>query len=391
MTASFIIGTLTFIAIDIAIRMGAVHMAHDNYVHLADAFLHGRVWIDQPTSYTDVDALPYKGKNYIIEGPLPAILMIPAVLVHGKSASQAWLAAILAGICVGTAWEIGKRLELRAATCLLLCGFLLLGTDLFWCASLGCVWELAHVSSVTFTLLALHELLTKRRARLVALYAVCATESRFPLLLAIPVYAAWLAIDSKKELRQRELWTFGATLAPFVLLWVAYNEARWGLPYDVGYTMFYNLMDGYQHGNLPGSPFRLSYIPYQLYAFFMRPPQFVLHLREVQAPYLMFDVEGLALTWTSPALALAFFAPKSKTRTLLWVATLLAAAPSFLYYTAGGSQVGMRHALDFEPFLFVLMALAVRERMPKWGISLCCYSMLFGIWEAWYANAYLFF
>jgi hypothetical protein len=105
----------------------------------------------------------------------------------------------------------------------------------------------------------------------------------------------------------------------------------------------------------------------------------------------MYDVEGIALTWTSPALALAFFAPKSKMRTLLWIATLLAAAPSFLYYTAGGSQVGMRHALDFEPFLFVLMALAVRERMPRWGIVLFCYSILFGIWEVWYANAFLFF
>jgi hypothetical protein len=273
----------------------------------------------------------------------------------------------------------------------LLCGFLLLGTDLFWCATLGCVWELAHVSAVAFTLLALHELLTGRRAWLVAVYAACAAGSRFPLALAIPIYAAWLANDAGKEQRSRVLGVFAATLVPFILLWTAYNEARWGLPYDAGYAIFYNVMDGYQHGNRPGSPFRLSYIPYQIYAFFMRPPQFVLNLREVRPPFLMYDVEGIALTWSSPALVLAFFAPKSRARVMLWAATTLAAIPSFLYYTAGGSQSGMRHALDFEPFLFVLMALAAYDGIPRWATIVCWYSILFGIWESWYANAYLFF
>ena len=66
----------------------------------------------------------------------------------------------------------------------------------------------------------------------------------------------------------------------------------------------------------------------------------------------------------------------------------MVAAPSFLYYLNGLVQFGMRHALDFEPFLFVLMALAVRERMPTWGKALCAYSMVVGVWGVWYWNTF---
>ena len=51
----------------------------------------------------------------------------------------------------------------------------------------------------------------------------------------------------------------------------------------------------------------------------------------------------------------------------LWVATLLTAAPNFLYYVNGYAQFGMRHALDFEPFLVALMLLAARERIAVVG------------------------
>jgi hypothetical protein len=68
----------------------------------------------------------------------------------------------------------------------------------------------------------------------------------------------------------------------------------------------------------------------------------------------------------------------------MWIATALTAAPSLLYFVNGYAQFGMRHALDFEPFLFVLMALAVRARYPLWGHILTAYSVLMGIWGLWF-------
>jgi hypothetical protein len=77
----------------------------------------------------------------------------------------------------------------------------------------------------------------------------------------------------------------------------------------------------------------------------------------------------------------------------MWIATLLTAAPNFVYYVNGYAQFGMRHALDFEPYLFVLMALALGRPL---GVSLrvaCAiligYSMLAGAWGTWYWRAFV--
>jgi hypothetical protein len=360
---------------------------YDNFVLLADAFRHGRTWIDWPGPY--IDALSYAGRYYVIEAPLPAVLLLPAVMLVGKSADQSLLAALLGGVATYAAWEIARRLDVPVGTRLLLCGVLLLGTDLFWCAVFGDVWFIAHVSAATFTLLALRELLGRRRGWLVAVLGACAVGSRFGLVLALPVYAALLALplaetgdERTSAERRRSLVAFGLTLVPFALAWVGYNELRWGVPYDVGYSAWYHQDPA---GEPTGSPFRISYLPNQLYSFFVRFP-------EVQRtfPYLVPTFNGVALTWTSPAFGLAFFARRPRALVAsMWAATALAAAPNFVYYVNGFAQFGMRHALDFEPFLFVLVALAARNGLRPVATTLCAYSMLVGLWGVWYWRAFV--
>jgi hypothetical protein len=364
---------------------------YNNYVLLADAFRHGRTWIDWPGPY--IDALGYAGRYYVIEAPLPAVLLLPAVLVFGKAADQSLLAALLGGVSIYAAWEICRRLNVPARSSALLCGFLLLGTDLFWCAMLGDVWFIAHVSAVAFTLLALLELLGRRRGWLVALLGACAVESRFAMLLALPVYAALLGSRSGEngegpgdertpEERRRALVAFLLTLVPFAVGWVWYNELRWGVPYDVGYTAWYH-QD--QVGQPTGSPFRLMYLPYELYSFFVQYPSV-----QRAFPYLIPTFSGVALTWTSPALLLAFFARRPRPLVVaMWCAAVLTAIPNFIYYVNGFAQFGMRHALDFEPFLFVLMALGARRGLRAIATALCLYSMLAGAWGVWYWRAFI--
>jgi hypothetical protein len=364
---------------------------YNNYVLLAQALLHGRVWIDWPGAY--IDALQYGGRYYIIEAPLPAVLLLPFVAAFGSAANQTLLAMLLAAIAVGAAWELGERFGLRAPANAWICAFLLAGTDLLWCAMLGDVWFIAHVAALCFTLLALLELAGKRRGWLVALYAACAVESRFSMILAIPVYGVVLlsrpesfdyAQDKLRaegaESRDRRKfvgWDFLAVLGGFAVLWVLYNRARWGTWSDIGYTTWYH-QD--QAGMPSGSPFRLEYLPNQLWSFFVQTPAPL-----PSFPWLRPDFSGVALTWTSPALVLAFFA-RSPVRWVaaLWIAALLTALPNFLYYVNGFAQFGMRHALDFEPFLIALMMLAVRDRFPRWGYVLIAYSVLVGIWGCWY-------
>jgi hypothetical protein len=348
---------------------------YNNFVLLAQALLAGHTWIDWPGAF--IDALPYNGHYFVIEGPLPALLLVPLVALFGARTNQTGLALVLAAVAIGAAWELGERFGVRRTSIAWICAFLLAGTDLLWCAMLGDVWFTAHVSAVCFTLLALVELAGKRRGWLVAIFAACAFESRFSMIVALPVYAFLLAAESPRGVQVRRLGSFCAMLIPVGILWVLYNEARWGTLSDIGYSAWYHLD---QAGMPTGSPFRLEYLPNQLWSFFVQLPTFLPGF-----PWLRPEYSGVALTWTSPALMLASFA-RSPVRWVLalWVAAILVAIPNFLYYVNGFAQFGMRHALDFEPFLVALMMLAVRERVPAWAKALIVYSIVVGVWGCWY-------
>jgi len=361
---------------------------YDNYVLLADALRHGRVWIDWPGAY--IDALRYNGHYYVIEAPLPALLMLPAVTLFGTATNQSVFAAVLAGVATFAAWHIGRALTVQVAARSVLCAFLLFGTDLFWCATFGDVWFIAHVSAVAFTLLALLELLGARRAWLVALFAACAVESRFTMLLAVPVYAVMLAFaigrrdaaPGCRNARLRAVGGYALVLVPVAALWVAYNQARWGVPYDLGYTTWFHQDSA---GSPTGSPFALRYFGYQLQSFFVQAP-----VLGPSFPYLVPGFGGVALSWTSPGLLLALFARRPVPLVVaLWAATLLCAAPNFIYYVNGFAQFGMRHALDFEPFLFVLMLLAARRGLGVAAGAVCFYSIAVGAWGVWFWRTFV--
>lgn len=351
---------------------------YNNYVLLAQAFLHGHAWIDWPGAY--IDALGFNGQHYVIEAPLPAVLLLPWVALAGTAANQTFIACVLAGIALGAAWELGERFEVPLRANAWLCAFLLLGTSLEWCAALGDVWFIAHVSAVCFTLLALVELAGKRRGLLIALWAICAAESRFTLVLALPVYAGLLFLAPRA--RAASIAGFAAVIAACAALWAWYNVLRWGTIADIGYTTWYH-QD--QAGMPTGSPFRLSYLPYQAWSFFVQRPDF-----NGQFPWIRPSFAGVALTWTSPALILAFLARRPVTWTVaMWVAVVLTAVPNFLYYVNGFAQYGMRHALDFIPFLFVLMLLAAREGIDAGFKVLIAYSVAASTYGVWYWNAFI--
>lgn len=340
--------------------------------------MHGHAWIAWPGPY--IDALAYNGRHYVIEGPLPAVLLIPWVAFAGTAANQTLLAIALAAIATGAAWELGERIGLSRSANAWLCAFFLAGTDLLWCAMLGDVWFIAHVGAVCFTMLALVELFGKRRAWLIALLAVCAAESRFTLALVIPVYAILLARNAD---RRAISWAgFCGVLAGAAALWVLYNKARWGTVTDIGYTTWYH-QD--QAGQPSGSPFRLQYLGYELWSFFRQSPDFA-----GAFPWIRPSFSGVALTWTSPALVYAFWARRPRSIVIaLWIALALTAIPNFLYYVNGFAQYGMRHALDFIPFLFVLMAIAACNRLPFWCKALIAYSCAANLYGVWFWNLFV--
>jgi uncharacterized membrane protein YsdA (DUF1294 family) len=359
---------------------------YDNYVLLASSLLHGHIAIDALWRDSSIDAVLFEGHRYVVNDPVPAILIMPLVMLVGIGANQTLLACLLCGLAIGAAWALLERIGVTNRTTIWLVVFFLAGTDLLWCSMLGDVWFVAQTSAVAFMLLALCELAGKRRGWLVALWTALALGSRFTLVMALPVLLWWVWDGFLvRERRPRSALAFVLALLPFFVLWVGYNEARWHVPWDAGHTIFYH-QDPYM-GAPTGSPFGLLNVPVELYSFFAMPPEWL-----GKFPYLKPLEAGTALWFTSPALLFALLAREPRRLVVsVWIATLLVAGPSLLYYANGGSQFGMRHALDFEPFVLVLMGLAAREgRTRLWRVAqaLIVWSVIAGAWGCWYWNTY---
>jgi hypothetical protein len=342
----------------------------DNFVWLADAWLQGKPYLPHfPGDW--IDAVPYHGRAYVIEAPFPAVLMLPFVAIWGLHANQTIVSIALAGVGTGAAWRVARLIGVSRGWTALLVAFLLFGTSYAFCAADGGVWYVAHAGAVAFTLLAIAECLGSRAPWRVALWALCAAFCRYPMMLAIPAYA--IALWPQIRARPARLIGAAAVGALFAIPSALYNYARWGTIADVGFTKFYYVMD---YGAIAGAPpFALRNLGMQLQYYFVQAPHLV-----ATPPYLIAGTFGTALTFTSPALLIALFAPlRERAVQWLWFATALCAVPAFLYYSTGMVQLGARHALDFIPFLYALMACAIRTRPSRWFVALLVWSIVFGV------------
>jgi len=343
--------------------------AFDNYVYLADAWKHGHNWIAFPGDF--IDAMPYHGRAYIVEAPLPAILMFPAVLVYGTAANQTLLDNLLGAVAVFGAWRLCERIGLGRRAAALATAFLFFGTSLFVCATHGDVWFLGHVSGAAFSLLALSESFGRKRPWLVAVWGLAAAFSRYALFAALPFY---LILLLTRERGRRIEVSFALPIIPALVAWGLYNYARFGTIVDRGYALWYWIMDPRARDD--PAMFSAAYVPQQLELFFLRAPQL-----RANPPWIVPSLFGTNVLCTSFPFAYALFAGAGPVVLTLWGATLATALPSFLYYDTGGAQYGVRHALDFEPFLFALLALALvrrPSRIVSWLLGLCA---VFGLYE----------
>jgi hypothetical protein len=344
----------------------------NNFVWLADAWLHGTLYLPHfPGDY--IDAIPYHGRAYVYQAPLPAVLLLPFVAIWGLHANETVLSIALAGVGVAAAYRVARLIGISRWWTALMCAFLLFGTSYAYCAASGDVWFIAHSGSVAFTLLALAEVFGKRVPWRVALWALCAAFCRYPMALAFPAYA--LALWPQIREAPRRLAGVALVTALFGIPSALYNYARWGTIADVGFTKFYRIMDVGK--NDPAPPFALKNLDMQLHFYLVEPPRVI-----TTPPFLIAGQFGTALTYTSPALLIAFLAPiRERAVQLLWFATVCCAIPALLYYSTGMVQLGARHALDVIPFLYALMVLAIRARPSRWYLPLLFWSILFGVVE----------
>jgi hypothetical protein len=353
--AGVVIAFISFVVYWLSNRM--FDATRGDFFYLADAFLHGRVWLDTRLGYQDV--IVQNGQIYVPFAPFPAIALMPIVALVGPQVADQWetgINAALAAATVGLAWWFAGRVGIRSLVdrlfLVLLLGF---STQIWWVTTRGGVWHTGQLIATVLTLLCLIELWGSRRAWLVGLLAGFAFLTRAPLAFAIPFYALLLAGDRIWEPRR---WPWRAWLEltvgvlPSIAFFLWYNLARFGSPLESGYALA--LLPPWLEAIRQHGLFSTYHVPMNINYLFLKVPALI-----PTFPYFQPDGLGMSIFITSPGLLYALRAPWRTSRAW-WLAgaALLVLIPTLLYYGGGWLQYGYRYALDSIPFVWALCVLA---------------------------------
>jgi len=372
------------------------HDYFNYFSHLADAFLHGRLYLTDPPS-TFEELIKVGNKYFLIYPPMPAVLLMPYVAVLGVSFDHVSVSFLIGSLNIAVVYLIMRRLtekeDIRVWMSVLF-GF---GTIHWYLATVGSVWYFAHIAATAFLLTAVLVTFTIRKPFLIGLLLGAAYWSRLPTVLSLPFFVimlsdVWLLPKNGagvlKRVRLRPLLLLGAGVGIFILLNFLYNFLRFGSVFDVAYVKqsIYPAKEQISPWFNKGL-FDLSYIPYHLRILFLEPPVFM-----STWPYVIPSKIGLSILITTPAFIFALFAGiRSKLSLACWSAILPTAFLIFIKSGTGWTQFGYRYALDFYPFLLILTMMGIGRELKWYHKALIIAGVLVNLWGVLFINKFEWF
>jgi hypothetical protein len=345
-----------------------------DFYYLADAFLHGRTWLESALGQQDV--IIDGSRVYLPFAPFPAFMLAPLVALVGPTVAAGWepiVNALLAAAGLGLLWRLAGRLGVASLAdrtwLLILFGF---STATWWVTMRGGVWHTGQLVASLLTFLGLLEAFGRRRPLAMGLLAGAAFLTRATLLAALP-YWGWRTLPGRvrKGLPDgfRHASRVGARKAAWLVLGFApalafalwYNAVRFGNPLESGYGIA--TLPPFLEAQRALGVFSLAHLSMNL-------DYFLWHLGQPIPDFPWFEPDGLGLSvlLTSPGLLLAVRADWRNRETIaLGITALLVLVPSLLYYGGGWLQFGYRYALDAFPFVMALCAMAAARHGIGWG------------------------
>lgn len=376
---------------------------HNYFTRLADALIHGRLYLTEAPSWLSEVVPVQPDKFYVVQPPMPAILAIPFVLFFGIEFPQQILAHLVgAAVAVAIMYLAYVITEQRRVAVF---GALLgsIGTIMWFESATGSVWYLGQLVAVLFLLLGIIESITSKRPFLVGVFLGAAYLSRIHTVLSLPFYFIALKdqffseslisslnlstlykrrLSLLKQLKWKALLQFALGAGIFFLLNAVYNYARWGAIWDKGYFLIPGILDEpwFSKGML-----NIAYIPDHLQLLFLRLPNIVQGF-----PYIQPSWYGLAIWLTTPLFLLTIKAPwKPLLTKMSWVAIGLIFLILGLRGGTGWTQFGYRYAVDFHAFLLYLLFLSIkRTGLKRYHWLLLIFGIMVNFWGVLWINKY---
>ena len=339
--------------------------AYDYFAPLAEAFLNGRLYLLTKPSWLN-ELLSVDGKYYVIYPPMPAIMLIPQALLLGPDINQTLASIFWGSLSVTAVYFLMRRLTESVRLQVWMTLLFAFGTIFWYLACDGKAWFFAQVASFFFLSLAVYETFGKKRPLLIGLFLGISFWCRLPVILSLPFFLImtsdqWINKDQAaglfKRINLKPLLLIGLGVGIFVLLNFLYNYIRFDTIANVAYT----LQAKEEPWFYPKGLFHISYIPKHLWVFFLKAPLFSLN-----SPYVIPSLEGMSILITTPAVIYAVFAGiRKKTALSCWTAIIPVALVSFTHGGYGWIQFGYRFAVDFYPFLLILITMGMNSFLKE--------------------------
>lgn len=321
-----------------------------HFFTLAQAFTSGHL---------DIQNLPYKsdfaqfnGHYYSPLGPFPAILVAPFLLILKGFSTEAPLKIPLVIANFYLIFQIAKNLTSDKNKSLLLAIFYIFGSVLTPVEVYPFSTYFSQVVVTTLLLFAVWEFLNSQRYLLIGTAIALSFLTRGTTIFASLFFLIFLF---KKPVNIKNALLFISPIIISICLFFAYNYLRFNSIFESGYK--YQFINQQLEASRNIGIFSISHIPENLYTLFFKLPNLY-----TKFPFFKPDFMGMSIFILSPILFLLIkinFKEKYVKGAVLTI--LLILLPISLYYGIGFKQIGYRYALDFFPFILIILAQISRK------------------------------
>lgn len=347
-------------------------------VLLAERFIHWKIAL-LPDQYLPLgDIADYYSNFYIFYGPLPSIILMPFAAIWGKDFPQAYLGVGSMVASFAAVYFLSKSFKFNATDSLWLSLFFVFSTVLYAAGLINITAYQVQVLGVPLVLFALLCYFRKKHPLLIGLFIGLALLTRAVLVLSLLFFV--LEFFQKRLTRKQLAMIFVPVLLCGVMFGL-YNQRRFHSFFNTGYRYAISLNNYPISHNLDFGYTSLRHIPANLYSFLIMPPEPVredTHGFVLKFPYLKANPWGMAIWFTSPLFLLLVFRFKKSKYTMSSLVTAgCLLAPLLVYFSIGFAQYGYRYALDFLPFLFLLLLPTFNGKLTKLAIILIIIGVIF--------------
>lgn len=349
------------------------------YKDQAIAFLHGQVNITCPEKTHCHDLASYRDSYFLYHPPVPAILMMPAVLIWGRSTPDTLFASISGALNVFFFFILLRLIRKKfmpfsdlphqthyssESIFPLVWG---LGTVHYYMSMQGDVWHLAQILGQTFLLLTGISFFAKSPA-LRAVAGITFALACFTRLNLVTAGTFFLVIMWSERTSLRlftvQVLRFFAPYTLLSILQLMFNKARFDNFFEPGFSyMKMEVASGVAHRIEQYGKISVFNIPHNFFLEILKTPDF-----SHKFPFINLNPHGFGMLWATPFFLLLFpvcwrlyrdyrnyevRTPRSELAVAALCTSGIMALAIFLLPGHGYQQYAARYTLDFQLFTFI--------------------------------------